>query len=206
MDQVTAEARDLWDAQASGYDRGMRVFEWLLFQGGRAWACSQARGDVLELAVGTGLNLPFYPESVRLTAIDLSPKMLEAARARQRALGSEAELRTGDAQALDFPDSSFDSVMCTLSLCSIPDDGKAVAEARRVLRPGGRFVLLEHVRSPIGPVRFLQRVLQPLFRRGGDNLLREPLEHLSAEGFDVELLERSKLGFVERVVARKPAS
>ena len=206
MDQVTAEARDLWDAQASAYDRGMRVFEWLLFQGGRAWACSQARGDVLELAVGTGLNLPFYPESVRLTAIDLSPKMLEAARARQRALGSEGELRAGDAQALDFPDSSFDTVVCTLSLCSIPDDRKAVAEVRRVLRPGGRFVLLEHVRSPIGPVRFLQRVLQPLFRRGGDNLLREPLEHLSAEGFDVELLERSKLGFVERVVARKPAS
>jgi ubiquinone/menaquinone biosynthesis C-methylase UbiE len=206
MDQVTAEARDLWDAHASGYDRGMRVFEWLLFRGGRAWACSQARGDVLELAVGTGLNLPFYPESVRLTAIDLSPKMLEAARARQRALGSEAQLRGGDAQALDFPDSSFDTVVCTLSLCSIPDDGKAVAEARRVLRPGGRFVLLEHVRSPIGPVRFLQRVLQPLFRRGGDNLLREPLEHLSAEGFDVELLERSKLGVVERVAARKPAS
>jgi ubiquinone/menaquinone biosynthesis C-methylase UbiE len=206
MDQVTAQARDLWDAQASGYDRGMRVFEWLLFQGGRAWGWSRDRGDVLELAVGTGLNLPFYPESVRLTAIDLSPKMLETARARQRGLGSEAELRTGDAQALDFPDSSFDTVVCTLSLCSIPDDGKAVAEARRVLRPGGRFVLLEHVRSPIGPVRFLQRVLQPLFRRGGDNLLREPLEHLSAEGFDVELLERSKLGFVERVVARKPAS
>jgi ubiquinone/menaquinone biosynthesis C-methylase UbiE len=206
MDRVTAEARDLWDAQASAYDRGMRVFEWLLFQGGRAWACSQARGDVLELAVGTGLNLPFYPESVRLTAIDLSPKMLEAARARQRALGSEGELRAGDAQALDFPDSSFDTVVCTLSLCSIPNDRKAVAEVRRVLRSGGRFVLLEHVRSPIGPVRFLQRVLQPLFRRGGDNLLREPLEHLSAEGFDVELLERSKLGFVERVVARKPAS
>jgi ubiquinone/menaquinone biosynthesis C-methylase UbiE len=206
MDQPTLATRDLWDAQASGYDRGMRVFEWLLFHGGRAWACSQARGDVLEIAVGTGLNLPFYSEDVRITAIELSPKMLEAARARLRGLGREAELRAGDAQALDFPDSSFDTVVFTLSLCSIPDDRKAVAEARRVLRPGGRLVLLEHVRSPIAPVRLAQRVLQPLFRRAGDNLLREPLEHLSAEGFLVEVLERSKLGFVERVVARKPAS
>jgi ubiquinone/menaquinone biosynthesis C-methylase UbiE len=206
MDESTEKAQRLWDEHAGDYDRQMRVFERLLFGDGRRWVCSRARGDVLEIAVGTGLNLTYYPDTTRLTGIDLSPRMLEIARARLQELGREADLRLGDAQELDFPDASFDTVVCTLSLCSIPDDGKAVAEARRVLRPGGRFVLLEHVRSPIGPVRFLQRVLQPLFRRGGDNLLREPLEHLSAEGFDVELLERSKLGFVERVVARKPAS
>jgi ubiquinone/menaquinone biosynthesis C-methylase UbiE len=79
--------------------------------------------------------------------------MLEIARRRARELGREADLRVGDAQALDFPDDRFDSVVCTLSLCTIPDDRAAVAEVRRVLRPGGRFLLLEHVRSPGLPIR-----------------------------------------------------
>lgn len=88
-----------------------------------------------------------------------------------------------------------------MSLCTIPDAGAAVAEAHRVLRPGGRFLLLEHVRSPLLPVRLAQRLLDPLFVRfAGDHLLREPLEQLRAAGFDVERLERAKLGIVERVL------
>jgi len=116
------------------------------------------------------------------------------------------DLRQGDAQALDFPDRSFDSVVCTLALCSIPDDRRAVAEARRVLRPQGRFLLLEHVRSPLAVVRGFEWLIE-LFtaRLQGDHMLREPLDSLQAEGFVVERLERSKLGVVERVAARAPA-
>ena len=132
--------------------------------------------------------------------------MLEIARARARELGRDADLRAGDAQALDFPDERFDTVVCTLSLCTILDDRAAVAEARRVWRPGGGFLLLEHVRSPVLPVRLGQRLLDPLFVRfEADHLLREPLDHLHAEGFEIERLERSKLGIVERVAGRKPA-
>jgi ubiquinone/menaquinone biosynthesis C-methylase UbiE len=203
MDEATEQARQRWDVNARGYDRAMRVFEWLLFGDGRAWVCSQARGDVLEIAVGTGRNLAYYPLSIRLTGIELSPKMLDVARQRLRELDREADLRVGDAQALDFPDASFDTVVCTLSLCSIPDDGRAVAEARRVLRPGGRLLLLEHVRSPSAAVQAVQRLLEPLFSRDGDTLLREPLDHLVAEGFEIERLERAKWGIVERVVGRK---
>ena len=126
----------------------MRFFERLLFAGGREWVCSQASGEVLEIAVGTGRNLPHYPEDVRVTGIEFSPAMLAIARARARELRRDADLRAGDARALDFPDERFDTVVCTLSLCTIVDDRAAVAEARRVLRPGGRFLLLEHVRSP----------------------------------------------------------
>jgi ubiquinone/menaquinone biosynthesis C-methylase UbiE len=196
----------LYEKEAHKYDRQMRFFERLLFAGGREWVCSQAEGEVLEIGLGTGRSLPHYHADVRLTGIELSPAMLEIARARARELGREVDLRVGDAQALELPDESFDTVVCTLSLCTIPDDRAAVAEVRRVLRPGGRFLLLEHVRSPLLPIRVAERLLEPLMLRfEADHLLREPLEHLRAEGFEVERLERSKLGIVERVRARKSA-
>ncbi len=202
----TARVLRLYEKEAHKYDREMRFYDRLLFSGGRAWVCAQAEGEVLEIAVGTGLNLPHYREGVRLKGIELSPAMLELARARAHELGRDVDLRVGDAQSLDFPDESFDTVVCTLSLCTIPDDRAAVAEVRRVLRPGGGFLLLEHVRSPVLPVRAGQRLLDPLFVRfEADHLLREPLDRLRAEGFDIERLERSKLGIVERVAARKPA-
>jgi ubiquinone/menaquinone biosynthesis C-methylase UbiE len=208
--QATSESqrvRDIFEREAPKYDRQISFFEKVLFGGGREWVCSQAEGEVLEIAAGTGRNLPFYSPSVRLTMTEFTPAMLELARRRQAQLGRVAELRECDAQQLDFPDGSFDTVVCTLGLCTIPDDRAAVHEVRRVLRPGGRFLLLEHVRSPNRTVRGVQRLLDPLFVRfEGDHIAREPLEHLRAEGFAVERLERSKLGIVERVVARKPAT
>jgi ubiquinone/menaquinone biosynthesis C-methylase UbiE len=177
----------------------------MLFSGGREWVCSQAEGDVLEIAIGTGRNLGLYPDDVSLTGIEFSPAMLEIARKRARELGRKIDLRVGDAQALEFPDASFDTVICTLALCTIPDDRAAVSEANRVLRPGGRFLLLEHVRSPNPAIRLGQRLLEPpMLHFEGDHLLREPLEHLRAEEFDIERLLRSKLGIVERIAARKP--
>lgn len=161
---------------------------------------------MLELAAGTSRNLPYYPVDVTLTGIELSEQMLAIARNRARELGRDADLRLGDAQALDFPDESFDTVVCTLGLCTIPDPRRAVAEARRVLRPGGRILLLEHFRSPLLPVRLLQRLLEPLaVRFAADHLTREPLDYLAAEGFEIEQLERSKWGIVERLQARLPA-
>src|SRR6266567_4339854 len=142
MDEETERARARWDRHASAYDRQIRFFERALFGGGREWVCSRARGDVLEVAIGTGRNLPFYAPDVRLTGVEFSPKMLAVAAARSRELGREVDLRLGDAQALEFPDESFDTVVFTLALCSIPDDRRAVGEAARVLRPGGTLVLL----------------------------------------------------------------
>jgi ubiquinone/menaquinone biosynthesis C-methylase UbiE len=202
----TARVRRIYEKTAGKYDRSIALFERLLFGGGRRWVCSQAAGEVLEVAVGTGRNLPHYPAEVRLTGIDLSPAMLALARQRARELGRAVELRVGDAQRLDFPDRRFDTVVFTLALCTIPDARRAVGEARRVLRPGGRLLLLEHVRSPRLPVRLVQRALDPLYvRLEADHLLREPLADVMAEGFVVERLERAKLGIVERLSARNPA-
>ena len=204
MNAETARVRAILDREAPRYDRQMRVMERALFGDGRRWVCEQAVGDVLEVAAGTGRNLPFYRPGVRLTCVELSPEMLRRAERRRERLGRQVELRLGDAQALEFPDARFDTVVVTLGLCTIPDERRALSEAHRVLRPGGLLLLLEHVRSPVGPVRMLQRLLDPCFVRfGGDHLLRDPLDHLAATGFEVERLERSKAGLVERVAARR---
>lgn len=204
MANETQRVRGIYEEIADRYDRLIGIPEKLLFKGGRRWVCSRARGEVLELAIGTGRNLPYYPQGIRLTGVELSPAMVEVARRRAGELGIEADLREGDAQNLPFADDSFDTVVFTLSLCTIPDDRRALAEAGRVLRPGGRVLLLEHVRSPVPVVRATQRLLDPLtVRFQADHLLREPLDHLQGEGFDVEILERSKWGVVERAAARK---
>ena len=129
--------------------KDIKFFERVLFSGGRSWAWSQASGVVLEIAVGTGRNLEYYPPGIQLIGIDLSPRMIAIAQQRALALGRQADLRVGDAQALDISDESVDTVISMLALCSIPDDRKAVSEVKRVLRPGGRFILMEHVASPL---------------------------------------------------------
>jgi ubiquinone/menaquinone biosynthesis C-methylase UbiE len=203
---ATARQRRVWDTRAARYDRAMGMMERLFFGGGRAWVCSQASGDVLEVAVGTGRNLPFYPAGVRLTGIELSSEMLAIARRRAHDLGRAVELQPGDAQALAFPDASFDTVVCTLSLCGIPDDRKAIAEMKRVLRPGGKLLLLDHVRASSPIVYAIQWLIEQVsLRFEGEHQLRRPLEHVLAEGFEIERHERLKQGIVERIAARKPA-
>jgi ubiquinone/menaquinone biosynthesis C-methylase UbiE len=202
--EATERQRRVWDQRASTYDRMMGLMEKLLFGNGRAWVCSQASGEVLEVAVGTGRNFTFYPEGIRLTGIELSGEMLAIARRRAAALGRDVELLQGDAQALAFPDASFDTVVCTLSLCSIPDDRMAVAEMKRVLLPGGRLLLLDHVPSTTRLWRDIQWLLEQVtLRLEGEHLLRHPLNHLRAEGFEIERTERLKAGIVERICARK---
>jgi SAM-dependent methyltransferase len=131
--------------------------------------------------------------------------MLELARRQADQLGRTVDLRLSDAQALELPDDSFDTVVCTLSLCAIPDERRAVAEMKRVMRPGGRLLLLDHVAAASRWVRALQWLLElvtiPL---GEEHLRRRPLLQVQAEGFQIQQRERSKLGIVERLAARKP--
>jgi ubiquinone/menaquinone biosynthesis C-methylase UbiE len=204
-DARQARLRRRWDKQAPSYDRGMDFLERVLLEDGREWLCSQANGHVLEVAIGTGRNLPLYPAGVRLTGVEFSPAMLDLARQHARTLGLDVDLRLGDAQSLEFEDATFDTVVCTLSLCAIADERLAIREMKRVLRPGGRLLLLDHVAGGPAWVRaaqwLVERVTVPL---GGEYFLRRPLLSVQSEGFLIELTRRSKLGIIERVVARKP--
>jgi len=200
------KVRRSWAKQAPRYDKSIGFFERRVFgRGHRPWACSRASGVVLEVAIGTGLNLPHYPEGVRLTGLDLSAEMLEIARTRAANLGQEIDLREGDAHALPFGDKSFDAVVCTYSLCNIPDPAQAVTEMKRVLRPGGKLVLVDHIRSSVKPIFLLQKTIEFFSRRlEGEYMTRRPLDQVKASGFDVT--ERDRLGaggIVERLVAIK---
>jgi SAM-dependent methyltransferase len=144
----------------------MRFMERILFGDSRDWACSQASGDVLEVAVGTGLNFDAYPHDVRLTGIDTSEQMLAIASNRARELGREVELRKGDAHVLPFADATFDTVVSTFGLCAIPDIDAALDEMTRVLRPRGKLILVDHVASFVA--RGSRRATRARSRHGTD--------------------------------------
>ncbi|GIG87309.1 class I SAM-dependent methyltransferase [Plantactinospora endophytica] len=177
-------ARRLWDRRAASYDSQGDRMERLTIGDSREWICARARGRTLEVGVGTGRNLSWYDKSVDLTGIDLSPNMLAAARRRAGTLGRQVELREGEAEHLPFPDATFDTVVCTLAVCTVADRNAALAEMRRVLRPGGRLLLLDHAER-----RWVRG-------RPADLALRH--------GFVAESRSRLRLGLIERLSARKP--
>lgn len=192
--------------QAQRYDRLMQRLERRYFPDTRAWVCGRAEGATLELAVGTGLNLPHYPASVRLTAVDRDPTMLGLARTRARTLGRDVTFGEADAAALPYPDATFDTVVATFLLCEVPDDAAAITEALRVLRPGGSLLLADHVVSTSVLVRLGQRLLEAItIPVGGEHYTRRPSRHLARAAADVVASDRFAAGAIERVHAIKHA-
>ena len=194
MDERTEQVRRMYDRASGGYDRGERIQRFVIGDT-RPRLCGRAEGRVLEVAVGTGQNLGHYPPGVQLTGVDLSPGMLARARERAAGLGLRAELVEGDAQELAFADGAFDTVLCALALCSIPDQRRALGEMRRVLRPGGLLLLVDHIEYTRWPLHWREaRKERPR---------RLPRAVAEEVGFGVEEHGRMALGFVEYVVARR---
>lgn len=204
-DDATQRVRRFYEARAGEYDLWLDVYDrWLRLPEARRALLSRARGRTLELGVGTGRNLPFYPDEVQLTGIDLSQGMLARASARAKDLGFGADLRIGDAYGLDFPNDTFDTAVATLAMSSIPDGRRAASELHRVLKPGGVLLLLDHVPSPHCAVRLIERAIDPLTKSlWSFSLMRDPLDSLEAVGFAIEHCERTRLGVLEAIVARK---
>lgn len=146
-------------------------------------------GEVLELGVGTGMNLPLYPPAVtRLVGIDPDESMLTRAKERAREVFLHIDLICASAEELPFEDDSFDAVVATLAFCTIPYPAAALREVRRVLRPGGELRLLEHVRAPQEPVGWVQEKITPVWKHlaGGCHLDRDTLAAVIEAGFNVE--------------------
>jgi ubiquinone/menaquinone biosynthesis C-methylase UbiE len=201
----TARVLRAWERSAPDYDRKIASFEKGPFSGGREWIGERATGRILDVATGTGRNFPHFPASATVTGIDLSPAMLTLARRRASDLGREIALEHGDAVQLPFDASTFDTVVCALSLCSIPDPAAAIGEMKRVLTPGGRLVLVDHIRSTWPPIFVAQWLLERItVRMAGEHFTRRPLTLVQSAGFEIVEVERLKAGTIERVHARKP--
>ncbi len=195
------------EKMAPSYDKQIAFFEKIQFGGGREWLGARAQGRVLEVGIGTGLNLRHYPADATVTGIELSPAMLAIAKQRAADLGRDVDLHTGDAEHLPFDEAAFDTVVCALSLCTIPDPAAAIGEVKRVLVPGGRLLLLDHIGSTWPPIYAAQWLLERLtIRAAGEHFTRRQLPLVQAAGFEVVEVERLKAGTVERVRARKPVT
>jgi ubiquinone/menaquinone biosynthesis C-methylase UbiE len=202
---ATALAKARYDRRARLYDVVEAPMEWLFLRRWRQriWSLVDSGGHVLEVGVGTGLNLPHYPQDIQVTAIDLSEKMLDRARQRAARQSLAVELLQMDAQALSFPNESFDVVVATFVFCSVPDPVLGLSELRRVCKPNGRVLLLEHMRPESLWVGRLFDLLNPLIvRLTGANINRRTMENVERAGLKIESLEDlAPSGLVKLIVA-----
>ncbi|MFP5387069.1 MAG: class I SAM-dependent methyltransferase [Bacteriovoracia bacterium] len=147
---------------------------------------SSARGKTLEIGAGTGLNFSHYPQGIEVVATDYDENMLKAA--KKHGLSHHVKVEVADAQNLPYPDNEFDTVVATLVFCSIPDPDKALREVHRVLKPGGSFLLLEHVRRNTPVAGKILDTLTPVWKNiaGGCHLNRDPEKTIHDLGFKIE--------------------
>ena len=166
----------------------------------RLW--SLVRGpEVLEVGVGTGKNLAFYPKDLQVTGVDLTPGMLARARKRSATLNKDVTLQLGDVQNLKFPDSSFDTVVATFVFCSVSNPVLGLREIGRVIKPDGQIILMEHVRSTKPGIGELMDVLNPaVVRVTGANINRRTVENIQLAGLDIERVEDLGMGDVFKLI------
>jgi ubiquinone/menaquinone biosynthesis C-methylase UbiE len=153
-----------------------------------------ASGDVLELGCGGGINMAFYdPAKIKsFSGVDPSPALLERSREAAQAIGLEADIRGGVGEALPFSDASFDTVLITFTLCSVESQSQVLFEMRRVLRPGGKALFLEHGGAPDASVQKWQRRIEPIWKRigGGCHLTRPISGAYEQAGFKMARVEK----------------
>jgi len=204
LSRETARTRARYNRIAPLYDLLESPMERFRFSNWRRRVWEKVTGPrVLEVGIGTGKNLPYYPKGLDIVGVDISERMLERASRRAVELGIRVNLQWMDVQSLAFEDSSFDTAISTFVFCSVPDPLRGLREVRRVLRSGGRAVFLEHVK-PGNP--YLARVfelLNPLVVRIiGANINRHTVENVEMAGFHLEAVEDLYYGVVKLVVAK----
>jgi ubiquinone/menaquinone biosynthesis C-methylase UbiE len=201
----TVRIRKRYDHLSPYYDLLESFLEKVAFSKWRKRAFEYIEGEnILEVGVGTGKNLDFYPPDKRVTAIDFSPGMLSRARRKIDEKKANVDLREMDIQKLQFEDQSIDTVLATFVFCSVLDPIQGLREVRRVCRKGGKIILLEHVRPSC---RLLGRIFDVLnlfiVRLMGVNINRETVENLKKAGLKIEE-ERNLFSSIVKMVVASP--
>ena len=202
MDLVTKEK---WDNAAAAFD---------LMSAGpeKRWAprkrelFSKMHGKVLFFAVGTGLDIQFFPSDQDITGIDISTKMLEKAQPRAAQYQGELELLEMDVHELTFAENTFDQVFTSCTFCSVPNPIRGLEALKRVLRPGGQLCMFEHTGSHYFPFNILLNMMTSLSRRFGPEMNRETVQNVERAGFSVTRVTNIFLDVVKMIEAEAPSS
>jgi ubiquinone/menaquinone biosynthesis C-methylase UbiE len=199
---MTREAtRKKWDNAASAFDlmngRGPEK-RWAPF---KQEFFSAMQGRVLFLAVGTGLDIPFFPPGLEITGIDISPKMLERAEKRAAAYEGRLELHAMDVHELPFDAGSFDQVFTSCTFCSVPEPVAGLESVRRVLKPGGELRMFEHTGSRYFPFNMMMHMMTLLSRRFGPEMNRQTETNVERAGFRICEVRHLYLDVVKTITA-----
>lgn len=193
--KATALIRDRYQRMAPKYDQMVESSE-RRYTPWRKELWSKVKGPhILEVGVGTGRNMPYYPPGLQIIAIDVAPGMLMQAQNRAAYLKLNVGLQVGDVQALEFPDNSFDAVVATFVFCSVPNPISGFLELKRVVKPRGQILLLEHARSPNPLLGLFMDLLNPLsVWLLGDNINRRTVENIQKVGLVIEKITNLAMG------------
>ena len=198
--------RQKWDNAAKSFDlmngHGAEL-RWAPF---KRELFSAMQGRILFLAVGTGLDIPFFPPGQDIIGIDISPKMLEKAGARAAAYPGELRLQEMDVHATSFETGSFDQVYTSCTFCSVPDPVHGLEEIRRVLKPGGELRMFEHTGSRYFPFNVMMNLMTQLTKHIGPEMNRQTQDNVRKAGFDDVVARNVYLDVVKIIEARAPAS
>ncbi len=193
---------NVWDLRAKLYD----VCEGSQLRRGveKARLFSRMRGDVLFLAVGTGIDITRFPEGQKIIGIDISAEMLRRAESRRRAYRGQMVCELGDAERLSFSDNSFDTVVTSCTMCSVPNPVRALKELFRVLRPGGRLLMFEHVRSRNWALGLALDAMTLWTSWLGTEMNRNTVASVQTAGFRIVRIESVYLDIILSIHAVKP--
>jgi phosphatidylethanolamine/phosphatidyl-N-methylethanolamine N-methyltransferase len=193
--KATSQIRDHYQRMSPKYDQMAEGSE-RRYTPWRKDIWSKVKGPrILEVGVGTGRNMPYYPAGKQIIAIDLTPGMLSQAQKRATSLKLNVDLQVGDVQALEFPDNSFDTAVATFVFCSVPKPVSGLLELKRVVKPYGQILLLEHTRSPNQLLGVLMDLLNPLsIWLMGDNINRRTVENIQKAGLVIERITDLAMG------------
>jgi len=203
MNQPSNRTRRRYDRLAFAYDVLEAPLERLRFAGWRQRLRNRIAGPAaLEVGVGTGKNFPYYPSGVQIVGVDLSPRMLMRARRKASNRDLSIELREMDVQSLDFPDHCFDTVFATFVFCSVPDPVAGLRELRRICKPSGRLLLIEHMRPENIVLGLIFDVLNPIVvRMMGANINRRTMDNIRSAGWNVRIEENLSSDIVRWIEA-----
>jgi ubiquinone/menaquinone biosynthesis C-methylase UbiE len=200
------ETQNKWDRAAKSFDFMAGIGAEKRWAPDKRELFSAMHGKILFLALGTGLDIEFFPAGQDITAIDISPKMLEIAAPRVAGYDGKIDTQAMDVHDMPFEDASFDQVYTSCTFCSVPDPVAGLRALGRVLKPGGELRMFEHTGSRFLPFKLTMNIMTPLTSRVGPDMNRTTVANVQAAGFEIKQVKNIYIDVVKTIIAENPAA